>query len=119
MPRVARSTPKIKHRAAALREAPTAAEARLWARLRLSQVSGIRFRRQYAIGRYIADFCSPSARLIIELDGSQHLTQAEQDSERSDFLRSRGFRVLRFWNSDVLNDINGVIRAIQQVIEEQ
>jgi very-short-patch-repair endonuclease len=73
---------------------------------------GIHFRRQHAIGLYITDFCSPKAKLIIELDGSQHLEQEEYDTERTALLESKGYRVLRFWNSDVMNNIEGVVGVI-------
>ena len=59
-----------------------------------------------------ADFCSPRNKLMIELDGSQHLEQAEHDQERTTYSESKGYRVIRFWNNDVMNDIEGVIRAI-------
>ena len=100
------------HRAGELRKESTPAEAKLWAYLRSLREEGIRFRRQYAIGPYIADFCAIKAKLIIELDGSQHMDQEEYDGARTEFLESRGFRVLRFWNSDVMNktsDVMGVI----------
>ena len=95
-----------------MRKEPTQAEARLWARLRGRQLCGFNFRRQHAIGPYIADFCSPKGRVIIELDGSQHREQEEYDAERTTFLRSKGYRVLRFWNNDVMSNIDGVLAAI-------
>ena len=113
-----RSTPKILHRAGELRAEPTPAEIKLWAHLRTLREDGIRFRRQHAVGPYIADFCSPRRKLIIELDGSQHLDQEEYDAERTSFLESKGFRVIRFWNSDVMADIEGVLRAIDMALEE-
>ena len=70
------------------------------------------FRRQHAIGPYIADFCAPGAKLVIEVDGSQHLDQEEYDLERTAFLVEKGFRVLRFWNSDVINKIDDVMGVI-------
>ena len=73
---------------------------------------GVSFRRQHAIGRYVVDFCSARHRLIIELDGGAHLEQTLSDSQRTAALRSRGYRVLRFWNHQVMNDIDGVSRAI-------
>ena len=106
-------------RAREFRREPTPAERRLWAQLRLQQLDGVRFRRQYAIGRYIVDFCSPASKLIIELDGGQHLAQQAEDSERASFLESQGFRVLRFWNNQVMNDLEGVIRAIRREVEEE
>jgi very-short-patch-repair endonuclease len=70
------------------------------------------FRRQHAIGPYIVDFYAPRKKLIIELDGSQHLEQVEYDADRTAFLNERGYRVLRFWYGDVLNRINDVVAAI-------
>ena len=68
----------------------------------------------YAVGSYIPDFSSPKAKLVIELDGSQHLEQdaSQYDEERIIFLESQGYKVIRFWNNQVMNDIEGVIRAI-------
>jgi very-short-patch-repair endonuclease len=75
-------------------------EKRLWNRLRASQF-GIAFRRQHAIGAYIADFCAPSLKLLIELDGGQHAIATVRDARRTAWLEERGYRVLRFWNNDV------------------
>jgi len=111
MPRKPRSNPKTKHQAIELRKVPTPAERKLWSRIRNDQL-GDTFRRQHAIGNYVPDFCSPKAKLVIELDGSQHIEQEEQDKERTKYLESQGYRVIRFWNNDVMNDIEGVIRAI-------
>ena len=118
MPRPKRSNPKTKHRAIQLRKVSTPAERILWSKLRNDQ-SGITFRRQHAIGNYIPDFCSPKARLIIELDGSQHLDQSEYDEERTRYFKSLGYKVIRFWNNDVMNDIDHVISAILQAIEPE
>lgn len=75
------------------------------------------WRRQgHAIGNYIVDFCSPSQKLIIEVDGSQHLQQEEYDRARSEFLQSKGYQVLRFWNHDVMKDIEGVMRVILETL---
>jgi very-short-patch-repair endonuclease len=112
-----RSTPKILHQAGELRKQTTPAEKKLWASLRLMREDGIRFRRQYAIGTYIADFCAPRKKLIIELDGSQHLEQEEYDDQRTEYLETQGYRVIRFWNNEVTNDIDGVIRKIQFTLE--
>jgi len=111
MPRTKRSNPQIKHRAIELRKQSTPAEIKLWSRIRNDQL-GVTFRRQHAIGYYIADFCSPGAKLIIELDGSQHLEQQEYDQARTEYLRSQGYKVLRFWNNEVMNHIDNVLRAI-------
>jgi len=74
-------------------------------------------RRGHAIGVYIPDFYSPKAKLIIELDGSQHLDQEAYDEERTKYLESQGYKVIRFWNHDVLKDLESVIRAIIQATE--
>ncbi len=101
------------HRAGELRKEPTPAERKLWVYLRGDKLNGVSFRRQHAIGNYIPDFVSIKKKLIIELDGSQHLEQAEYDAERSKYFESLGYKVIRFWNNQVENDINGVIRAIE------
>jgi very-short-patch-repair endonuclease len=113
MPRPIRSTSKIMRRAGELRRTQTPEEAKLWSRLRNHQLGGIGFRRQHAIGRYIVDFCSPGRKLIIEVDGSQHAEQQEYDNARTDFLESKGYRVIRFSNRDVNRDIEAVLLEIQ------
>ncbi|HZJ22467.1 MAG TPA: endonuclease domain-containing protein [Anaerolineales bacterium] len=118
MPRAQRSNPKTKHKAIELRKESTLAERKLWSRIRNDQL-GVTFRRQHAVGVYIPDFCSPKAKLIIELDGSQHLEQQEYDSERTKYLESQGYRVIRFWNNDVTNNIDGVILAILHAMEDE
>ena len=107
------------HRAGELRREPTPAEQKLWAYLRGKKLNGVSFRRQHALGPYVADFCAIKAKLIIELDGSQHLEQEEYDQARTAYLESQGYKVIRFWNNDVMNDINGVIRAIEIALREQ
>jgi very-short-patch-repair endonuclease len=99
-------------RAGELRKEPSPSEAKLWEYLSNLREGGIHFRRQHAIGPYITDFCAPRRNLIIEVDGSQHLDQEEYDGERTAFLESKGFRVLRFWNGDVMNKINDVMMVI-------
>jgi very-short-patch-repair endonuclease len=116
MPRPYRSTPKIMRQAGELRRELTPAEHKLWSALRSDQL-GVNFRRQHAIGPYIADFCCIQKKLIVELDGSQHLEQAEYDRQRTEFLQSKGYRVLRFWNNDVMNDLNGVVSVIQEALK--
>ena len=114
-----RTTPIGYDRAHALRKQLTPAERKLWAALRGDQINGVNFRRQHAIGPFIADFCSVKEKLIIELDGSQHLEQAEYDAQRTKYLAAQGYTVIRFWNSQVLNDLNGVITAISYALEEK
>ena len=89
MPRTPRSTLKTKHQAIQLRKESTPAERKLWSHIRNDQL-GINFRRQHALGNYIPDFCSPKAKLVIELDGSQHLEQEEYDDERTKYPESQG-----------------------------
>lgn len=103
---------EIFSRAKELRRNPTEAEARLWARLRSHRLAGFGFRRQHAIGPYIVDFCAPRAKLIVEVDGSQHLDQEHYDAVRTQFLQDKGYRVLRFWNHEVLADIDTVMAVI-------
>ena len=106
------------HRAGELRREPTPAETRLWAHLRQNRLMGVGFRRQHAIGNYIADFCAPKRKLVVELDGSQHLEQAEYDAARTDFLRAQGYRVLRFWNGAIESNLDAVLQAILHALEE-
>ena len=112
-----RSNPVTMELAKALRKESTPAEIRLWSRLRRNQLNDTAFRRQHAIGPYIADFCALKAKLVVELDGSQHLDTAEHDARRTEYLESRGYRVLRFWNSDVMNDLDDVLRAIAAALD--
>ena len=124
MPRSPRSNPSTKYKAIQLRKELTPAERKLWSRIR-NDLLGVTFRRQHAVGNYIPDFCCPKAKLILELDGSQHLEQEEYDLERTKYLESLGYKVIpkgdnvRFWNNDVMNNIDGVILAIIHVIEDQ
>jgi very-short-patch-repair endonuclease len=113
-----RSTPPGYELARRLRKVPTPAESKLWAYLRGNKWEGINFRRQHAIGKYVVDFCALKAKLVIELDGSQHLEQKEYDMDRMEFLRSKGHIVLRFWNSDVMNNIETVMIAITNVLKK-
>jgi very-short-patch-repair endonuclease len=118
MKKANRATPKIMHRAGELRQEPTPAEAKLWTYLRAHRFTDDHFRRQHAIGPYIADFSAPSRKLVIELDGSQHLDQEESDAERTAFLASKGYRVLRFWNSDVMNKTMDVMAMILEELKK-
>ncbi len=106
------------HRAGQLRQEMTPAEKRLWDAIRNNQLQGVSFRRSHAIGRYIADFCSPRQKLIIELDGNPHHTRQEADATRTQYLEALGYRVLRFWNSRVMEDLNGVLLEIRIVIQK-
>jgi len=97
-----------------LRKNATEAEQRLWYALRLLKPLGLHFRRQAPVGRYFPDFVCHRSKLIVELDGSQHADGAAvvYDAQRTDYLNSRGYCVLRFWNCDVLENCDGVIEII-------
>jgi len=101
-----------------LRNEPTPAELRLWSHLRLKNLDGARFRRQYPIEGYIVDFCCIRKRLIVEVDGSQHADNAAYDERRTQILERQGFRVLRFWNGEVMQNIGGVVEAILAALQE-
>ena len=92
----------------------TDAEHRLWYYLRGKRLIGIKFRRQQSIGTYIVDFVSMEHRLVLELDGGQHVEQAAHDAERTQFLNQEGYRVLRFWNHDVLQQTEAVLERITE-----
>jgi very-short-patch-repair endonuclease len=95
-----------------LRRNSTDAERRLWYRLRNYQIGKAKFRRQAPIGRYIADFVCFENGLIVELDGSQHIDRASEDEERTDWLNSQGFRVMRFWNHQIFEELDSILEAI-------
>jgi very-short-patch-repair endonuclease len=99
-------------RARQLRRNPTEVERLLWQRLQFWQVAGFKFRRQQALGDYIADFICFERRLIVEIDGGQHADLGIYDAKRDAWLRDQGFIVLRFWNSDVLQNMDGVLQVI-------
>jgi very-short-patch-repair endonuclease len=99
-----------------LRKIPTDAERRLWRHLRLEQLSGHKFRRQHPIGNYIVDFYCHEKRLVVEVDGGQHLESADDD-KRTFFLEASGYRVLRFWNNDVLSKTEGVVARILEALD--
>jgi very-short-patch-repair endonuclease len=95
-----------------LRKNLTEAELTLWRHLRLRQFGGYKFRRQQPIGKYIVDFVCLEKRLIIEVDGGQHSEQVSYDLERSAWLEEQGFRVLRFWDNQVLKETEAVKEVI-------
>ena len=123
-----RTTPKIFSRAKELHRNMSPAETKLWKHLRSHRMADVHFRNHtcpggrcqgHAIGNYIVDFCAPRRKLIIELDGSQHLEQKEYDEERTKFLEARGYRALRFWNNDVMNNMEAVVKVIWSVLTEE
>ena len=103
--------------ARSLRKRQTDAEQRLWTRLRDRQLLGFKFRRQHLIGRYIADFCCAEARFVIELDGDQHAIDRASDAERTAILEREGYRVLRFWDNDVFQNLEGVLVRIAEALK--
>jgi very-short-patch-repair endonuclease len=106
--------PVNRTRAHAMRSEPTKAERKLWWHLRHRlALPTSHFRRQVHLGRYIVDFASHGLKIVIEIDGGQHATQHKQDAMRTKFLESEGYRVLRFWNNEVLDNIDGVLEVIQ------
>jgi very-short-patch-repair endonuclease len=88
----------------------------LWNRLRAKQIDGLRFRRQEPIDRYIVDFLCYEVRMVIEVDGGQHVEQKKVGKERDDWLASQGFKVLRFWDNDVLTNVEGVLEKIKDQV---
>jgi very-short-patch-repair endonuclease len=101
---------KLTKRARRLRRDMTDAERKLWSRLRNRQFENIKFVKQFPIGPYVADFAARSLRLVIELDGGQH--SPSKDAGRTKVIEAHGYRVIRFWNNDVMENIEGVLEAI-------
>jgi very-short-patch-repair endonuclease len=99
-----------------LRRDATEVEKRLWRALRELE-SPHRFRRQHPIGRYVVDFACPGLKLAIEFDGGQHVAQEDADAARTSAIAQRGYRVIRFWNGDVINNLPGVLEFIRQELE--
>ncbi len=99
-----------------MRREPTDAEAKLWSIVRAKRLAGWKFKRQEQIGDYIADFVCFDARLIVEADGSQH-AESDDDERRDTYLTRQGFRVLRFWNDDILTNPDGVATALLAALE--
>ncbi|MGH7828261.1 MAG: endonuclease domain-containing protein [Candidatus Binatia bacterium] len=116
-----RYNPRLKGRARSLRANLTDAEQRLWTRLRRKQILGVQFYRQKPIGNYIADFYAPAVRLVVEVDGSQHLEspQAEYESRRAAYLKRLGLRVLRYNDRQVLLELDFVTEEIFRAVEEK
>jgi very-short-patch-repair endonuclease len=100
-----------------LRRNQTDAERAIWFRLRDRRLGGWKFRRQFPIDRFVVDFFCADARLIVEVDGGQHAVQAEADAQRTRILEAMGYLVLRYWNNDVMKNIDGVIEDISTTLE--
>ena len=103
---------KLKPLAREMRHVPSRAENRLWQKLRRHQLSGLKFRRQHPVDRYILDFYCAEANLVVEIDGPTHDYTVEADAARQRFLESLGLTVLRFSNQDVMQNLEGVLRTI-------
>ena len=95
----------------------TDAERRLWYHLKLRQLDGQKFRKQAPIGEYVVDFVCHESKLIVELDGGQHASDVEYDEKRTEWLNSRGYRVLRFWNFQVFEELEPVLEAIWNALD--
>src|SRR5215208_3401999 len=102
-----------------LRRHQTDAERVLWFRLRDRRLGGWKFRRQMSLDGLVVDFCCPDARLVLELDGGQHPDRTEQDAARTKNLETAGYLVLRFWNNDVISNIDGVLEEILKSLNPQ
>lgn len=115
-----RYNPKLKSTARILRANLTDSEQLLWSRLRRKQILGVQFYRQKPLGNYVADFYAPRARLVIEVDGSQHLEagRARDDQRRTAYLERRRVRVLRFNNLEVLQELEVVVEEIYRAVQE-
>ncbi len=108
---------RTKPQARRMRQRPTAAETVLWQQLRNRKLRGYKFRRQHPIGQFIADFCCPERKLVIELDGDVHQQTRDSDTLRDEYLQARGFRVMRFSNGEVMNSPVSVITAIEDALK--
>lgn len=102
-----------------LRLQSTDAEKKLWHALRNRRLGGYKFRRQHSIGPYVVDFVCIAAKLIVEVDGGQHATQKNDDDLRTGFLNDKGFNVIRFWNNEVFENLEGVLETILRNLREQ
>jgi very-short-patch-repair endonuclease len=107
-------TGKVLKIAKNLRKRPTEAEQFLWKHLRARQLEGLKFRRQEPIDIYTADFVCYERRIVIEVDGGQHAPEKEKDTKRDKWLKAQGFKVLRFWNNEVLKNMDGVLEVIRE-----
>ncbi|MDO8469631.1 MAG: endonuclease domain-containing protein [bacterium] len=107
----------LKERRRSLRRSQTEAERKLWGVLRGKRMNGVKFFRQYGIGAYILDFYCPAFRLAIEVDGSQHI-DSDSDAVRTAYLREQNIMVIRFWNNDVLRNLEGVYEKVREAIAD-
>jgi very-short-patch-repair endonuclease len=110
------ASPVVKNAAKALRKRLTPAEAILWEALRRGGLEGLKFRRQHPVGRFILDFYCPAYKLVVEVDGKVHETQMEYDSARTSQLEAHGYKILRFSNEAVMQELDGVLTEILEVV---
>jgi very-short-patch-repair endonuclease len=101
-----------------LRRDPSRAERLCWELIRATRLNGVKFRRQYSIGPYFADFACVSRKLVIEIDGEHHAQQVEADARRTEFMEREGWRVVRFWASEVVENPEGIWSAIEIALNE-
>lgn len=109
--------PRPTNRAQQLRNNPTEAERRLWRQLSRRQLEGFKFSRQIPVGPFICDFLCRERKLIVEVDGGQH-AESKRDAARSAFLEAQGYRVIRFWNNEVLGNLDGVLQVIAKSLKD-
>lgn len=110
--------PAVWERARELRKQPTTAEKILWRAIRKRKLDGIKFRRQHVIHRFIVDFYCPKAKLAIEIDGDIHRFQVEYDKARQEYLTEHGYRIIRFENQEVMNDLKSVLGRLLEACKE-
>jgi very-short-patch-repair endonuclease len=115
-----RNDPALKQRRQELRRNQTEAEKTFWSHLRNGKLHGMKFYRQYSVGPYVLDFYCPAMKLAIEVDGGQHnqVESQEYDAVRSEYLKEQGIDVMRFWNHELLIDINSVLNKIAERINQ-
>lgn len=106
-------------RAQGMRHVPTDAENKFWRQVRARRLREHKFKRQVLIGSYIVDFVCIERRLVVELDGGQHDLNKGYDQARNSFLAFKGFRVLRFWNDEVLRNMDGVVEGVLRALDEK
>ncbi len=116
--RFVHNDPTLKKARRKLRNNPTDVEKHLWGHLRNKQFLGLKFFRQYSVGRYILDFYCPQLKLSIEFDGGQHVKKdyKRHDEERSEYLKAQKIQVIRFWNNDVMKNMEGVLYDIKEKV---
>ncbi|MBU1033074.1 MAG: endonuclease domain-containing protein [Patescibacteria group bacterium] len=113
--------PSFKAKRRFLRKDQTDVEGLLWSRLRSKQIDGLKFYRQFSVGKYILDFYCVKIKLAIELDGGQHSDplNSQYDKNRTDYLEGKDIKVLRFWNNEVIENLDGVLKSIYFEINKE